>query len=98
MTIIIIVSIIITIIINISVSRAPPPAQLGGKPDPQAPGRSCVQDGSGRNASGAVGGNTNEYPRLQWASLPPLHGTRGAALVAQPQAAVRVICLALVWL
>jgi len=32
MTIIIIVSIIITIIINISVSRAPPPAQLGGKP------------------------------------------------------------------
>ena len=32
MTIIIIVSIIITIIINISVIRAPPPAQLGGKP------------------------------------------------------------------
>ena len=32
MTIIIIVSIIITIIINMSVSRAPPPAQLGGKP------------------------------------------------------------------
>ena len=31
MTIIIIVSIVI-IIINISVSRAPPPAQLGGKP------------------------------------------------------------------
>ena len=30
--IIIIVSIIIIIIINISVSRAPPPAQLGGKP------------------------------------------------------------------
>ena len=32
MTIIIIASIIIIIIINISVSRAPPPAQLGGKP------------------------------------------------------------------
>ena len=43
-------------------------------------------------------GIQHEYPRwLQWASLPPLHGTRGAALVAQPQAAVRVICLANVW-
>ena len=33
MIIIIIVTIIIIIIINTSVSRAPPPAQLGGKPD-----------------------------------------------------------------
>ena len=32
MIIIIIVTIIIIIIINTSVSRAPPPAQLGGKP------------------------------------------------------------------
>ena len=47
-----------------------------------------LHDQFGKMALGAmfvvlVVGIQHEYPRwLQWASLPPLHGTRGAALVA----------------
>ena len=41
-------------------------------------------------------GIQHAYPRcVQGGSLQPWHGTRGAAMVATPQASVRAICLAM---